>query len=168
MQSAREHEPPMPEPLAHFLTWATYGTWLPGDERGWIEYRRGWQLPDPARKLEAEAKMTEDACRLDADQRRLVEQQVAETCAIRGWQLHAVNCRSNHVHVVVTAAVRKIELPREQFKAWCTRRLKEREQSAASAVRESWWTERGWDEYIDDEEALAIVIAYVREGQEKR
>ena len=23
------------EPLAYFLTWTTYGTWLPGDERGW-------------------------------------------------------------------------------------------------------------------------------------
>jgi hypothetical protein len=22
------------EPLAYFLTWTTYGTWLPGDERG--------------------------------------------------------------------------------------------------------------------------------------
>ncbi len=29
---ARPHEPPMPEPLAFFLTWPTYGTWLPGDE----------------------------------------------------------------------------------------------------------------------------------------
>ena len=23
------------EPLAYFITWTTYGTWLPGDERGW-------------------------------------------------------------------------------------------------------------------------------------
>ena len=27
----------MQPPLAYFLTWTTYGTWLPGDERGWIE-----------------------------------------------------------------------------------------------------------------------------------
>jgi hypothetical protein len=63
----RSCEPLLPEPLAYFLTWPTYGTWLPGDERGWVEYRRGWQLPDPARKLEAEARMTaviriESAC----------------------------------------------------------------------------------------------------------
>jgi hypothetical protein len=32
-------------------------------------------------------------------------------------------------------------------------------------VRENWWTERGWDEYIDDEDSLAEVIAYVRDGQ---
>ena len=28
----RDCEPPLPEPLAYFLTWPTYGTWLPGDE----------------------------------------------------------------------------------------------------------------------------------------
>ena len=76
--------------------------------------------------------------------------------------LHAVNCRSNHVHVVVAAPGRRIEVPREQFKAWCTRRLRER----SPTVRKHWWTDRGWDEYIDDEDALAAVIAYVREGQD--
>src|SRR5256885_16629826 len=99
----RENEASMPEPLAYFLTWATYGTWLPGDERGWVEYRHGWRLPDPVRKLEAAAKMTEDACLLDPEQRAVVERQIAETCRVRGWVLHAVNCRSNHAHVVVTA-----------------------------------------------------------------
>ena len=44
---APENEGPLPEPIAFFLTWATYVTWLPGDDRGWIEYRHGWQLPDP-------------------------------------------------------------------------------------------------------------------------
>ena len=27
------------EPIAYFITWTTYGTWLPGEERGWR--RRG-------------------------------------------------------------------------------------------------------------------------------
>src|SRR6185295_17322067 len=99
----RESEAPLPDPLAYFLTWVTYGTWLPGDERGWIEYRHGWQLPDPMLELEAAARMTEDACRLDADQRAEVERQIAETCEVRNWRLHAVNCRSNHVHVVLAA-----------------------------------------------------------------
>ena len=29
----------------------------------------------------------------------------------------------------------------------------------------NWWTERGWDVYIDNEEELAAVVAYVLEGQ---
>jgi hypothetical protein len=137
MVRGRENEPPMPDPLACFLTWPTYGTWLPGDERGWIQYRRGLQLPDAVRRLEAEAKMTEDACRLDGEQRAVVERQIAETCNVRGWELHAVNCRSNHLHVVVTAA-QAPKTVRNQLKAWCTRRLKELEvkrRQAAAAPR---------------------------------
>jgi REP element-mobilizing transposase RayT len=151
--------------IAIFSTWTTYGTWLPGDSRGWYQSGRGLQHPDALRQFEASLRMAESVITLDRDQRRLAEKTITDHCAIRSWNLHAVNCRSNHVHVVVTAPVRRIELPREQFKAWCTRRLKEREQSPASAVRDNCWTERGWDEYIDGEEALAIVIAYVREGQ---
>ena len=126
MARGRENEPPMPEPLAYFLTWPTYGTWLPGDERGWIQFGHGWQLPDAVRKQEAEARMTEDACRLDGEQREVVEWQIAETCRVRGWELHAVNCRSNHAHVVVTAD-QSPKIVRNQLKAWCTRRLKELE-----------------------------------------
>jgi REP element-mobilizing transposase RayT len=151
-----------------------YGAWLHGDERGWVEYRRGWQLPDPIRKLEAEARMTEDACLLDMEQRQLVERTIAEHCQIRGWKLHAVNCRSNHLHIVVTADLAPKHV-RVQLKAWCTRRLKELEVKrqarvcpgeTSAIVRENWWAERGSDRYINDHESLEAVILYVRDGQD--
>lgn len=147
--------------IAYFSTWTTYGTWLPGDPRGWYQRGGGFRDPNSTRQLDAILVMSEAVVVLDPDQRRIVEKTVADHCAIRKCLLHAVNCRSNHVHVVVTAPGRSIEVPREQFKYWCTRRLKER----AGVVRENWWTERGWDEYIDDDTALAEVIAYVIEGQ---
>lgn len=93
------------DPVAYFLTWGTYGTRLPGDARGWTKYQSGWQAPDPIRELEAKMLMSEDACLLTIGQRRVVESQIGETCVHRGWMLHTVNCRSNHVHVVVTADV---------------------------------------------------------------
>jgi hypothetical protein len=70
----------MDDPIAFFITIATYGTWLPGDQRGWIEYKRGWQLPDPLRELDAEARMSDDACVLTTELRVVVEAQVLETC----------------------------------------------------------------------------------------
>src|SRR5215218_8467152 len=147
--------------VAYFSTWTTYGSWLQGDSRGWYRRGDGFRAPDPTLELHTQVGLVEPAVVLDSDQRRLVEQTIADHCAIRGWLLHAVNCRSNHVHVVVTAPGRPIELPREQFKYWCTRRLKGREQSS----RANWWTERGWDEYIDDDDSLANVVAYVHDGQ---
>ena len=124
--SGRANEGPLPEPLAYFLTCPTYGTWLPGDERGWVDHRKGWQLPDPSVKREAEARMTEEACVLDLEQRELVERTIADHCHIRGWVLHAVNCRTNHLHVVVSAPVPPKQV-QVQLKAWCTRRLRELE-----------------------------------------
>jgi len=166
----------MPEPLAYFLTWPTYGTWLPGDERGWVQYRRGMRPPDPIVEREAAARMTEDACRLDHEQRRLVETTIADHCRVRRWTLHAVNCRSNHVHVVV-AANRDPNEVREQFKAWCTRRLKamehERRRTIAAdippsqLIRRNWWAERGSGLYINDDEALEGLIHYVLEAQDR-
>ena len=175
----------MPEPLAYFLTWSTYGTWLPGDARGWIEYRHGWKLPDPIRELEAAARMTEDACRLTPEQRAIVEAQVAETCRFRGWELFAVNCRSNHVHVVV-AADRHPKIVRNHLKAWCTRRLKEHAASTRTrnvsdvgtptrnvsedsieTIRENWWAERGSQRYVNDHDSLESAIVYVLDGQDR-
>jgi len=163
----RPNEPPMPDPLAYYLTWPTYGTWLPGDKRGWVKRGGGWQSPDPVRKLEAESRMTEDACRLDHEQRAVVEGTIAEHCQIRGWELYVVNCRSNHIHVVVAATI-KPEAVRSQFKAWCTRKLKDldRKRRREGEVRENWWAERGSRLYVNDEDGLEAVIQYVRDGQD--
>ena len=151
----------MDDPIAYFLTWVTYGTWLPGDGRGWVEYRHGWQFPDPVRELEAAAKMTEDACRLSQAQRDAVARQIAETCRHRGWRLYAVNCRSNHVHAVVSAAgihPRKIRI---DLKAWTTRCLKQQ----FDATRMNWWAERGSIRFLYDEPSLEAATLYTREGQ---
>src|SRR5687768_7467026 len=90
--------------LAYHLTWTTYGTWLPGDKRGWIKSGVvGIQPPNPKREEAASALMVEAAVQLTRQQRNIVEQTIREHCEIRKWRLHAVNARSNHVHVVVTA-----------------------------------------------------------------
>ena len=163
----------MGDPLAYFLTWPTYGTWLPGDARGWVRRGRGIQPPNPVLALEARARMAEDACRLDVEQRQLVEATIAEHCRIRGWALHAVQCRTNHVHVVVSAG-RHPDDVRDQFKAWCTRKLRKLEANRATANRESnskprerWWAERGSGRYINDLESLEAAILYVRDTQDR-
>lgn len=147
--------------IAFFSTWTTYGTWLPGDGRGWFEAGRGWREPDRRREFAAALRMTADAVVLTPEQRWLVESVIAGHCTLRGWELYAVNCRTNHVHVVVSASGRPIGVPREQFKAWTTRRLRE----SGEGGRAEWWTERGWDVDIDELEEMAAVVQYVLEGQ---
>jgi REP element-mobilizing transposase RayT len=101
---------------------------------------------------------------LSDQQRAIVERTIADHCAIRKWKLHAVNARTNHVHVVVTAD-RDPDDVRNRFKAWCSRKLSEaaglRERVAKSAGRKHWFTEGGDAELIDNEEYLENAIRYV-------
>ncbi len=152
------------EPLGYFLTWATYGTWLPGDERGRVEYRRGWKPPDPIRELEAMAAMTEDACLLDTTQRQAVEKQIAETCEHRGWSLLAVNCRSNHIRVVVSADNTSPKKIRSDLKAWATRCLKDNFDN----TRQNWWADRGSIRFLFNEDSLEAAIIYVKDAQDRK
>ena len=153
----------MDNPIALFLTWSTYGTWLPGDSRGWIEYGRGWRLPLPWRELESAARMTDDACRLTREMRATVGTQLEETCRIREWPLLARNCRSNHVHVVATAPGIAPKSVRATLKAWATRCLRD----GFDQDRENWWAERCSIRWIFDETSLEAAIMYVKDGQDK-
>ncbi len=108
--------------------------------------------------------MKEDACILGYQERQIVEAQIAETCKFRNWSLHAVNCRSNHMHVVVGAANTNPKKIRVDLKAWCTRRLKEN----TDLDRENWWAERGSIRWIFNEESLESVLVYVTEAQDRK
>jgi REP element-mobilizing transposase RayT len=156
-------------PLAYHLTWTTYGTWLPGDARGWVRRGEAGVKPaDPAREEWAREHMEESAVLLSAEQRDVVARTIRDHCRIRGWVLHAVNVRRNHVHVVVTCACdgRKA---RDEFKAWSSRRLSDlaglTEPVAYKAGRRRWWTEGGDVRAINDERYLANAAEYVAEGQ---
>ncbi len=152
------------EPIAHFITWTTYGTWLPGDARGW--HRRTEGELQPSNELiaaMAASEMKENAFTLSQDERRIVEQTIARHCNIRSWVLHAVNSRSNHVHVVVSALGYDPKTVRDQFKAWCTRHLKPSHQD-----RKRFWTEGGSCRWINLEDDLESAIAYVNDAQNRK
>lgn len=155
--------------LAYHITWTTYGTWLPGDARGWV--RGGdWGIkpPDPEKEHHARARMAESAIVLTDAQRSLVEQTIRDHCRIRGWILDAVNARTNHIHVVVTAD-REPDEVMNQFKAWCSRKLSDAaglvNKVAKKAGRRHWFTEGDDKETIETEEYLVNAITYVSERQ---
>jgi REP element-mobilizing transposase RayT len=93
----------------------------------------------------------------------VVEDTIRKHCAVRDWHLHAVNARTNHVHVVVTAVGYEPETVRDQFKAWCTRRLK-----ASESARTRFWTEGGSCRWINQEADLEAAVFYVIEGQDRK
>ena len=86
---------------------------------------------------------------------------VKSHCQIRGWLLHAVNARSNHVHVVVSATCDPDTIV-EQFKAWSSRKLK-----SDHSVRKRFWTEGSSKRWINHEDDLDSAIEYVLEAQDR-
>ena len=150
------------DPIAYFITWTTYGTWLPGDERGWNQKRNFDSLPpDPLAEEAAAAKMKEAVFLLSVEDRRIVHETIVAHCEIRSWQLHAVNVRSNHVHVVVTATNYKPDVVASQFKAWSTRKLKPNYPD-----RKRFWTECASCRWLNQDRDVADAVEYTMEAQD--
>lgn len=157
------------DPVAFFITWTCYGTWLPGDDRGWTKWHKGDQVSQPMLADWCRDQMVESSVILDLQQRELVNLVVQEHCEKRQWRLHAVNCRSNHCHVVVTAFNYDGEQVRDQLKSWGTRRLKANQQATGvskASLREHWWTRKGSVRYLFDDESLDAAVIYTLEAQD--
>ncbi len=107
--------------------------------------------------------MKEDPVLLSRIQQDKVEKVCHRHAEIRGWVLHAVSARSNHVHIAVTADAAPIQV-RDQFKANATRVLRQDPEAISNAKI---WT-RGADvDIVEDDDALERVILYITEAQDR-
>jgi REP element-mobilizing transposase RayT len=151
---------------AYFLTWTTYGTWLPGDDResvthGNNRYKDPFSPPDVCVADAARKTMPHAPLTLTKHMRAVVDQAIVDHCNHRGWRLHALNVRTNHVHAVVSA-IDTPEIVMTQFKAWSTRRL--REQDLVDPTTKV-WTKHGSTRYIWEQESIEPAVRYVRDAQ---
>ena len=88
-------------PLGLFITRTVYGTFLPGDNRGWYRIK-GQQTSRPDWKHGVVRNLsTIFACSMIPSGNS--DQAMYEICAFRTWTLWAVSARTNHVHAVVSA-----------------------------------------------------------------
>lgn len=117
-------------PLAYFITFRCYGTWLHGDERGSVDRdHNAYGTPTyPQRDLRTsyvQGLLKQPPVLLDARRRHSVEAAIRETCGIRTWSLFALNVRTNHVHSVVNSPGEKPRAVMTAFKANATRQMRE-------------------------------------------
>ncbi|MHC4695890.1 MAG: transposase [Planctomycetota bacterium] len=152
--------------VPYLITFTTYGTWLHGDKRGAVDrdhnaYGAPFLRPDASRKSAATKRTTKDSVVLNAERRRVVHRTVEQVCEHRGWTLHAVNVRSNHVHVVVSAP----ECPERvmnALKSWATRKL-----VGSGLIKRGTavWTRHGSTRYLWKPRDLLSACEYVSEQQ---
>ena len=159
----------MPRPLAYFLTWTCYGTWLHGDARGSVDLDHNAPgtpyLPPYQQRMRTTAQALHHApVNLNQQARGLVTRTILGHCTIRGWTAHALNVRTNHVHIIVTCPSCRPEVAMNQFKSWCTRHLRE---AGLVSMATQVWTHHGSTRYLNSEASLAAAMDYVVYGQDR-
>ena len=152
------------EPMAYFITFIVYGTFLQGDDRWWRSRTKGTQPPQPRLEQWHRDRIKYDIILLSDAQREAVDKEIERLCEFRHWKLWKANPRSNHVHVVVTALGYSGEKVRDQLKANCTRVL--RESWPVFDARPVWSVGGDWM-CINTEDDLEQVIQYAGEAQDR-
>jgi REP element-mobilizing transposase RayT len=154
-------------PLAYFISFRSYGTWLHGDKRGSIDrfhnrYRSPYLPRNDGRRDYNKNQLKTKQLILKAKHRKAIERAIRVTCSIRKWSLYALHVRSNHIHVVVAASNKKPELVLGAFKANATRQLRENGLWPHPLTP---WADGGSKRRLWNEQSVAKAIDYVLYGQ---
>jgi REP element-mobilizing transposase RayT len=81
------------------ITWTTYGTWLQGDERGYV--RNGKVRPGNEALTQANRQsQIQDAVRLSGEQQQLVREAISREAESQGQRIYALSVQPTHVHIV--------------------------------------------------------------------
>lgn len=159
------------------LTSTTYGTWLPGDPRGFVSETRDskWakirhnapgtpvDVDQPLLYGYTESKLKAPPVTLSLEHGRALLEQFQETAEHRGWLLLAVAIMANHFHIVV--GVEGDPAPGRilgDFKSYGSRKLN---RGWGQPESDTWWTESGSKRKLATEANVLAAVRYVEEQE---
>jgi REP element-mobilizing transposase RayT len=154
------------------LTSTTYGTWLPGDARGFVstvtevdgqrvrhsQYGEPYDADMPGLETAVREKMKGSPVYFSLEQAKTVFAQFRETAEHRGWLLFAVAVMSNHFHVVADGGDANPESILRDLKSYASRALNRQWGRPASGT---WWTTSGSKRRLTGEAAVTAAVRYV-------
>ncbi|MFN2501097.1 MAG: transposase [Pyrinomonadaceae bacterium] len=155
-------------PIAYLLTFRTYGTWLHGDDRSSVRRNGNNRFGGP--KVTASIPLMDEMQIIqehghmvfDSHQRKCVDAAIKEVCEFREYMLRAINVRTNHAHVVVSAAVKPEKIVND-FKAYSTRRLRA---ECLSDPEQKVWSRGASTRYLWKPRHVEGAVDYVKYCQE--
>jgi len=145
----------MAKTIAYMITWTTYGTWLQGDERGYV--KNGQILP-PNQSLEDSNKqnLSKEPVKLSNVQRQIVQNAILEKADQLNQKIFVLSVSSNHVHIVAEYIPMPIGLVVRHYKGVAQTALRK------TGLSGRIWT-KGFDKrYCFDEQTLKKRIDYVK------
>ena len=141
------------------VTWTTYGTWLQGDERGYVKDGETLPANDKPRR-DNERRLVKKVVRFGAKEKRIVATAIQKEAAKYKIPLRALTVCSNHVYAVLGYSDFRIGSIVRRFKQ--AGRIALINQGVDGKV----WT-AGFDKrFCFDEEGLKARIAYVKQHGE--
>jgi len=156
---------------AYFLTWTTYGTWLPGDPRGHVSnvvgadgryHRKSNQFGaehsagDEATLNRARAQQKWETVWLNAGHAKFCAAAMISAANERNWRILRSAVMCNHVHVVVAGSTESGPATERVLKGVSQARL-----SDAMGKNQRWWTRRGSDRSLSGSQAVLAAMKYV-------
>ncbi|MBL8799573.1 MAG: transposase [Planctomycetia bacterium] len=162
-----------------FLTWTTYGTWLPGDKRGFVSdvgddrAGKGVRHNVPGTEYDADhaglrrymaERLKCAPVYLNREQAVALLPQLLETGEYRHWLMLAVAIMANHTHVVVgVPGDLDPESLLRDLKSYGSRKLN---QGWGKPPSGTWWTQSGSKRKLPVDPAVVATVKYVYEEQE--
>ena len=143
------------------VTFTTYGTWLQGDERGFVKDGR---ISEASEGLEQDNKkrQSSEEVTLKKKQREIVRSAILREAEKIRENVLAISVRSNHVHAVIEGGGKPVDMVVNRLKTAAYYALRER------GFEGKVWT-RGYDKrFCFDEEALRNRIKYVTFHKRRR
>jgi REP element-mobilizing transposase RayT len=140
--------------IAYMLTLTTYGTWLQGDERGYVKdsvVLGGNENLELANKNQQICR----AVRLNSQQKQIVKTAIESEAERIGQKIYALAVCSNHIHIVLENSNEKIPGAISRYKNKSTKALKR------TGLSKPVWTRKYDKRFIYDNEHLQRTIDYV-------
>ncbi len=159
------------EVFALLITWTCYGTWLPGDRRGYVSntlepegsYRPKQNAPgtpyaedDAATRRRARSLQKWPSVLLARESAACVARALVQAARDRNWRILRAAIMANHVHVLVTDCPDDGPHVRRVLKGTTQAAL-----SDGAGWNRRWWTAGGSDRYLHTDEAVWQAARYV-------
>jgi len=140
----------MAESFVNFVTTTSYGSWLPGDARGYVE--RGELMPaSPALEQHARCLLRQEPVLFSHDEGDRLERAILAACDEFGYRLFDLSIESWHLHWIVRHDADAKSM---------IGRLKNRMRQELRRGRI--WTKGYWRRELRTEEELLIARQYIR------
>ena len=146
--------------VGYMLTWTTYGSWLQGEDKGWV---KDGQIQGGNVNLKAINKraLVKDPVVLTEKQQQIVREAILKSASKLKHKIHSIAVCSNHVHIVggyIDIPIGKIVA---NYKAAGRKALNE-----CGFIGRLWTS--GYDKrYCFDEQKLQALTEYVKEHTHK-